>query len=172
MKKTMLVIAALIVFGNAFASAQSFGYNSPGGGLYCNYEQLSYYGNGLWSGEDNLSACGSSVNATISGFSVAIPKGEGTPVDGPGVIYGDSLYVTLYGVIPYQWTVYTKTKCSKQDKYGQFLGGPSWMGVAGFSGFLGGSNSGFLTCSIPGKHGVVPSLGPSIGAGRLRPVKR
>jgi hypothetical protein len=173
MKKTMLVIAVLIVFGSVLALAQSFGYASVGGDLYCNYEQLSYYGGGLWTGVDNLSVCGVSVNAAISGFSVRIPQSEGTPVYGAGVIYGDSLYATLYGSqTSAQWTVYTKTKCSKQDRDGQFVGGPTWMGVAGFSGFLGASGSGFLTCAIPGRNGVVARRGPTISTARRPAVKR
>jgi hypothetical protein len=163
-KKIMLTIATLILFGSALASAQTLGFASTGGALYCNYEQLSYYGARLWAGADNLSACGFSENATISGFSVVIPKRKGILVQGPGVIYGDSLYVTLYGVIPYQWTVYTKTKCNPQNKFGQYLGGTFWVGVAGFSGFLAGANGGPLMCTVPGKKGVVATLGPSIGA--------
>jgi len=133
---------------------------------------LSYYGNGLWSGADNQSACGSSVNATISGFSVTIPKNNGSPVYGPGVIYGDSLYSTLYGVTDAQWTMYTRLKCNKIDKSGNILGPPSWMGVAAFSGFFGGLNYGFLYCGIPGKKGVVATLGPTVGAARRPRVKR
>jgi len=171
MKKTMLTIAALILFGSVLASGQSFGFASTGGGLYCNYEQLSYYGSGLWSGADNFSACGMSTNATISGFSVSIPKSEGLPVHPAGVIYGDSIYATLYGSTSDQWTVYTKTKCNKKNHFGGYVGGPYWMGVAGFSGFLGGANDGWLTCSVPGKKGVVATLGLSIGAARRHSVK-
>ncbi len=172
MKKTMVLIASLIVFGSAFASSQSFGFATVGGGdFYCNYEQLSYYGGGLWAGIDNLSACGLSVNATISGFSAAVPKKEGLPVHATGVIYGDSIYATTYGESTDQWTIYTKTKCNKQE-FGKYVGGPSWMGVAGFSGFLGGTNSGVLTCSIPGKKGVVSNLGPTIAGARRTAAKR
>jgi len=171
-KKRMLLTAFLVFGCGALASAQSFGFASTDGGFYCNYEQLSYYGGGLWAGADNLSACGVSGNATISGFSVSIPKGEGLPVHPAGVIYGDSLYATLYGSTSAQWTVYTKTRCNKKNHFGGYVGGPYWMGVAGFSGFLAGANDGWLTCSVPGKNGVVPTLGPTTHAARRTAVKR
>jgi hypothetical protein len=171
-KKTTLVIAALSLFGSVLAAGQTFGFASAGGGFHCNYEQLSYEGGGLWAGIDNLSACGLSTNATISGFSASIQKSDGLPVYGPGVIYGDSIYATIYGMTTAQLTVYTKTKCNKQNGLGQYLGHPSWMVVAGFSGFFSGTNSGFLSCEIPGEKGVVPSLGPSFGGARRRAVER
>jgi hypothetical protein len=166
MKKKTLVLLSLALFSCVFASAQTFGFASTGGALYCNYEQLSYYGAGLWAGADNLSACGMSINATISGFSAIVKKG-GLPVYGAGVIYGDSIYVTLYGSLArIQLTTYTKTKCTKQGKKGQFQGGLSWMGVAAVSGFFAGANDGWVTCSVPGKKGVVATMGPSIGSAR------
>lgn len=38
MKGKMLAAFIVVVFGCALASAQSFGFASMGGGLYCNYE--------------------------------------------------------------------------------------------------------------------------------------
>lgn len=153
MKLKSLLVITLLVLGCSFASAQTFGFGTgPAGYLYCNYEQLSYYGGGLWAGTDNLSACGSSVNAAISGFTGTV-KNEGEAAHGAGVIYGDTLYSTLYGSTTLQWTVFSKLKCNKVNKFGQFTGSDGWEGVAGFSGFLGGTNAGPLSCNIPGKNG-------------------
>jgi len=165
MKKTVLAIATLILFCSILAPGQTFGFASAES-IYCNYEQLSYYGGGLWAGTDNLSVCGLDRNATISGFSARVTKNKGLGVYGPGVIYGDTLYATLYGWTAVQWTVYTKTQCNKQNKHGQYVGGYSWIGVAGFSGFFGGTNAGYLFCGIPPRNGVVPTLGPTIAPAR------
>lgn len=156
MKLKMLAVLTLVVFGCAFASAQSFGFASTYGGLYCNYEQLSYYGGGLWAGSDNLSACGSSYNSTISGFTASA---KGAEAHGPGVVYGDTIYAQLDGLPTFQWTVFTKLKCNKQNKYGQYTGSDGWEGVAGASGYFLGTNQGPLSCSLPGKHGVQATKG-------------
>ena len=36
-----LTVIALCILGCSFASAQTFGFASVGGGLYCNFEQLA-----------------------------------------------------------------------------------------------------------------------------------
>ncbi|MGB9071667.1 MAG: hypothetical protein WCC22_03275 [Terriglobales bacterium] len=161
MKLKMLAVFTLVVFGCAFASAQTFGFASVGGGLYCNFEQLSNAGAGAWGGVDNLSACGSSVNATISGFNATVPA-VGQPTGGAGVVYGDSIYAAYNGDAFAQWTVFTKLKCNKQNRFGQYTGAYGWNGLAAFSGFFAGGNHGFLSCSIPGKNGAVPTKGPSV----------
>ena len=158
MKKLMLLLAVLAL--GTFASAQTFGFASLGGGLYCNYEQLVNYGGGAWAGYDNLSACGASVNATIMGIQSTVPN-VGLPTGGPGIVYGDSIYAVYNGDPFAQWTVFTKTKCNKQDRFGHYLGSLGWVGLAGFSGFYAGSNEGYLSCAIPGHKGVTPTKGAS-----------
>lgn len=161
MKLKMLAVFTLVVFGCAFASAQTFGFASVGGGLYCNYEQLSNAGGGAWGGLDNLSACGVGVNATISGFNASLPA-MGQPAGGAGVVYGDSIYAAYNGDPFAQWTVFTRLQCNTQNRFGQYTGRYGWAGVAAFSGFFAGGNHGFLSCSIPGKNGVAPTKGPSV----------
>ena len=161
MESKLLALLTLTVFGCAFASAQSFGFVSGGGRLYCNYEQLSYAGGGLWGGSDNLSACGFSVNATISGFTATVTN-KGEVAHGAGVIYGDSIpAVSTPGNA--QWTMFTKLKCNKQNKSGQYIGALGWEGLAAFSGFFAGTNEGFLSCTIPGRNGATPTKGLTTG---------
>jgi hypothetical protein len=158
LKLKSLLVVTLFVVACSFASAQTFGFASVGGGLYCNYEQLSSAGSGEWGGVDNLSACGAAVNSTIAGFSsILTPNGE--PTGGTGVIYGDSIYASLSGLPFAQWTVFSKLKCNKQNRYGVYTNGYGWVGVAGFSGVFAGSNTGYLSCSIPGKGGEAPTKG-------------
>ena len=158
----MLAVLTLVVFGCAFASAQTFGFGTAvgGSGLYCDYEQLSYSGGGLWGGLDNYSACGFSVNPTISGFSGTVAN-HGELAHGAGVIYGDSVYAVISGDPFAQWTVFTKLKCNHTNKFGAFTGTDGWEGVAAFSGFVAGTNQGPLSCSIPGKNGHAPTKGAS-----------
>ncbi|MFY9845245.1 MAG: hypothetical protein WAK23_19210 [Terriglobales bacterium] len=156
-----LTVIALCILGCSFASAQTFGFASVGGGLYCNYEQLAPAGNGGWGGIDNLSACGASVNSTLSGFNATLPS-LGLPVGGTGVVVGDSIYAAFSGNPFAQWTVFTKLKCNKQNRFGQYTGSYGWMGAAAFSGFYVGGNQGFLSCSIPGKAGASPTKGTSV----------
>jgi len=158
--KTLAVIA-LCILGCTFASAQTFGFASVGGGLYCNYEQLTYSGTGAWGGLDNLSACGSGVNSTIAGFNATLPP-DGQVTGGAGVVYGDSIYAALSADPFAQWTVFTRLTCNKQNRYGQYEGKYGWVGAAAFSGFYVGGNQGFLSCSIPGKAGAQATKGPSI----------
>ena len=159
MKLKSLLVITLFVVACSFASAQSFGFASAGGTLYCNYEQLTYAGyDGYYGGVDNLSACGVSVNSTIAGFT-ATAKNEGGPAFGAGVIYGDSIYATYDGLTDAQWTVFTKLKANKVNKFGHYSGSYSWAGVAGFSGFFAGSNYGYLSAALPGKEGTVAGKG-------------
>ena len=158
--KSLLVIAVFVVACSFAASAQTFGFASAGGFLYCNYEQLSYAGTGEWGGVDNISACGAATNATISGFSAAL-SADGEKTGGPGVIYGDSIYATNSGDLNAQWTVFTKLKANKVNRFGAYTGGYGWIGVAGFSGFFAGSNIGYLSATVPGKNGITSSKGPS-----------
>ncbi len=156
-----LAVITLLVLGCSFASAQTFGFASVGGGLYCNYEQFTSISGGALGGFDNVSACGSSVNATLSGFNAGLPL-LGQPTGGAGVVYGDSIYAALSGDPFAQWTVFSKLHCNKQNRFGQYLGGYGWVGAAAFSGFYVGGNHGYLSCSIPGKAGVTPTKGASI----------
>jgi hypothetical protein len=157
MKLKTLAILTLGIFGCAFASAQTFGFASAFGDLYCNYEQLTYAGNGLWVGFDNLSACGINISSTLSGFSATVPN-VGPSAHGAGVVYGDSVYAVYNGFPEGQWTVFTKLKCNKV-KNGVFVGQDGWDGVAAFSGIFVGSNQGPLSCTIPGKNGAAPTKG-------------
>jgi len=157
----MLAVFTVVVFGCAFASAQTFGFASVGGGLYCNFEQLENAGAGAWGGTDNLSACGLGENSTVSGFNATVPN-FGQPAGGAGVVYGDSIYAVTSGDPFLQWTVFTKLKCNRQNSRGQYLGSYGWVGAASFSGFYFGGNHGFLSCSIPGRNGAAPTKGTSV----------
>ncbi|MGA2001869.1 MAG: hypothetical protein ABSG70_00725 [Terriglobales bacterium] len=129
------------------ASAQTFGFASSGSGLYCNYEQLNSFGPGLYGGDDNLSACGDSVNATIAGIAGTIAPGQ--KVHGSGVFYGDNIYA-LEGDLDAQWEVFTLLKCNKLNpKTGKYKGGYGWVGVASMSGVVLGTNYGYLSCTLP-----------------------
>ena len=156
----MLVLVVLAL--GTLASAQSFGFASTGGGLYCNYEQFTYMSGGLAAGYDNLSPCGVSVNATIAGFNASVPAGP--QAHGKGVVYGDSIYA-VYNGDPYaMWGVFSKLKCNKQNKFGQYVGALGWEGNAAFSGLELGTNQGFLSCTIPGKNGAAPTKGATVRA--------
>jgi hypothetical protein len=156
-----LAVFALFILGCSFASGQTFGFASVGGGLYCNFEQLASGGAGAWGGLDNLSACGASVNATVSGFDVILPA-HGQPTGGAGVVYGDSIYAAFSGNPFAEWTVFTKLKCNHKNLYGQYIGSYGWVGVAAFSGTVVGGNHRFQSCSIPGKAGIAPTKGLSV----------
>ncbi|MGA2001890.1 MAG: hypothetical protein ABSG70_00830 [Terriglobales bacterium] len=160
MRMKGLFVTMLLLMGCVGASAQSFGFLSPGGGLYCNYLQLAYAGNGAWGGLDNFSVCGQSVNSTISGFSATL-AGDGQAGHGAGVIYGDSVYAVLSGDPYAQWTAWTSLKCNK-IKNGKITGKVSFVGVAALSGHFLGGNYGYLSCSIPGKDGVAPTRGSTV----------
>ena len=157
-----LAVITLVVFGCRFAAAQTFGFLSVGLGVYCNYEQL--HGPVLFSGFDNLSECGVSHNATIVGLLATVPKSEGLPVSGKGVIYADNLYDAYsYTYTGSQWLVYSLLKCSSKH-YG-------WIGFAGYNGLIFGDNYGYLSCKIPGK-GAVATKGVSWGKFSKAPVKK
>lgn len=151
MKLKSLAVIALLVLGCSFASAQSysFGFASTGGGQDCNYEQfnnLSALGKDVWQGYDNLSACGSSINSTIVGFSQSIPYSAGLPVEGAGVMYADDIYDAFAeGYTGAQWLLFTKTKCDKKFPNGKY----GWVGFASVSGIIFGDNYGYLTCNLP-----------------------
>jgi len=161
MKTKGLVVLALLVLGCSFASAQTFGFESVGGGLYCNYEvlqQLTPFA--VWQGTDNLSACGLPVNATIAGITASLEK-RNNPAGfslNPGVNYADNIYdAEFLGYSGAQWDVSTALKCT-QKHYG-------WIGFASVSGFIFGDNYGYLSCTIPGK-GPAPTLGLSTGSNK------
>jgi hypothetical protein len=163
LKLKSVAVVTLLVIGCCFASAQTFGFASVGGGLYCNYEQFTSLSAGALGGFDNLSACGASVNAVISGFNVNLPA-MGQPTGGAGVVYGDSIYAAYSGNPFAMWTVFSRLKCNKADRYGKYLGSYGWVGAAAFSGYYIGGNTGYLSCSVPNKAGAVSSKGPSFRA--------
>lgn len=163
MKTSGLLVLTLLALTCTFASAQTFGFESVGGGLYCNYEvlqQLLPYG--IWQGEDVLSTCGLPLNGTIAGVSANLtasgnPAGFGLK----GVTYADNIYdAESEGYTGAQWDVTTNLVCAsgKHPKYG-------WIGFAGVSGFVFGDNYGYLSCSIPGK-GPAPTKGLSTGSAK------
>ncbi|MBZ5666120.1 MAG: hypothetical protein LAO30_16095 [Acidobacteriia bacterium] len=174
MKLKSLLVITLLVIGCSFASAQTFGFGTAGGSyLYCNYVQLSNtFGApfAVWQGVDNLSACPGflGINATVVGI-----KGGMTATTNPlgvaiaGVTYGDNLYdAYAYGFTGAQWDVTQKLACNKY-KNGHAVGSYRWIGFASVSGFVFGDNFGFLSCTIPGKAGSVPSRGVSFGSAKV-----
>ena len=173
MKLTSLaVITLLVVLGCGLASAQTFGFASVGGGLYCNYEVLqNAFGAPftVWQGTDNLSACAHvGDNATIVGI-----KGSLSKVTNPsgfavsGVTYADNLYDAQYeSYTGAQWEVTSALKCNKVNKKtGAYTGSYSWIGFASVSGFLFNDNYGYLSCTIP--TGNAPTKGLSSGTSKV-----
>ncbi len=169
MKLKSLAVIALLVLGCSFASAQTFGFESIGHGLYCNYEVLGIYSGNVWQGLDVLSSCGAPVNATIAGVSADL-SAAGNPAGfqiSKGVAYADNIYDAFAeGYTGAQWDVVTATKCSlKGQKYG-------WIGFASVSGFVFGDNYGYLDCNFPGKNGVVATRGLSTGSNAQLPARK
>ncbi len=168
MKLKSLLVITLLAVACSFASAQTFGFASTSGGLYCNYEQLANgsFVTGAYGVTDNLSYCWSfydvsGPNGTGGGF-LASATNVGLPVFGKGVIYGDNLYdafdlgyITGYGYYAdpiytgEQWTVLTKLKANKVDKFGHYKGAYSWMGLGSYSYYVFGDNYGYLSASVP-----------------------
>ena len=187
--KSLLVITLLAV-ACSFASAQTFGFASSSGSLYCNYEQLANGVDltGAYDVVDNLSYCWSfygisGPNATGGGF-VATAANTGLPVFGKGVIYGDNLYDAFdigyitgegYYADPIytgeQWTTLTKLKANKQDKYGHYKGSYSWIGLASYSTFVFGDNYGYLSATPPKAFGKADFHGTTAGKPVARPKK-
>ena len=164
MKTLMLVLAALAM--GTLASATTLGFLSYTGGiLYCNYEQLSpasSFGPSAWQGTDNLSACGSNINATIVGVSgsghfVDVSNSTGKKINIKGVLYGDNLYDAFspYSFTGAQWFVASNlVPDTNPKKFG-------WFGLASYGGLVFGNNYGHLTTQIP--TGNVASHGTSAG---------
>ena len=162
--KSLLVIA-LVVIGCSFASASTFGFESTGHGLYCNYIIITPFDLAIWQGDDILTvACGASFNATVVGVSGGVSKANnplGFAVK--GVTYADNIYdADAEGYTGAQWDVTENLKCSEKK-----LG---WMGWASISSFVFGDNYGYLSCNIPGR-GAVATKGMSIGNAKA-PAKR
>jgi hypothetical protein len=162
MKMKSLAVITLLLLGCSFASAQTFGFASVGGGLYCNYEilqQLAPYD--AWQGVDNLSMCtgrrGVTLNATLVGISGGFTRTQ-NPLDFrvKGVALADNIYdafsLTYNGT---QYLVVSALECSSQ-KYG-------WIGLTTMSGLVFSDNYGYLSCQIPGRDGAVATRGPSAG---------
>lgn len=190
MKLKSLLVITLLAVACSFASAQTFGFASTSGSLYCNYEQLANGVDlsGAYDIVDNLSVCWSAYgltgpNSTGGGF-VATAANTGLPVFGKGVIYGDNLYdtfdlgyITSYGYYAdpiytgEQWTVLTKLKANKQDKYGHFKGAYSWIGLASYSTFVFGDNYGYLSASIPSAKDKANNKGTTAGKPVAKPKK-
>ena len=171
----MLAVLTLVVFGCAFASAQTFvgGFGTAGGYyLYCNYEILqNAFGApyAVWQGSDILTTCGLSYNATVAGIKGGL-SAAGNPAGFAvtGVTYADNIYdaegLSYTGA---QWDVTSALKCVKKNKktgkYGPKYG---WIGFAGLSGTVFGDNYGYLTCDIPGKTEAPVKAGMSIGSAK------
>jgi hypothetical protein len=183
-KLRIIAVLAVLALGT-LASAQTFGFASTGGGLYCNYETLYNDGADVYTGTDNLTsvcfggASWATSNGVLGGFVATLPS-AGLPVHGAGVDYGDSIYeaesvdinneyIYYYGYNPgfystWMWGVHSALKCNKQSKTGQFKGSYSWIGIAASSfGFYLGDNYGFLSCSIPAKGGDSAARGATTG---------
>ncbi|MGA7648344.1 MAG: hypothetical protein WCF61_04675 [Terriglobales bacterium] len=154
------VVITLFVVACSFASAQTFGFASVGGGQYCNYEQLIPGGGNTYGGIDNLSACGLSIDSVIAGFGTKLDATDsnGYTVSGAGVTYGDSIYSVVDGDNQSEWAVWTSLTTSKQ-KDGIFHGKLGWVGVANITGFVGGTNQGYLFELPPNKKDFHPTLG-------------
>ena len=147
MRTKSLAVITLLVFGCSFASAQTFGFESVGHGLYCNYEileQLAPFN--VYQGLDVLSTCGAELNATIAGQTANL-SGAGNPAGFKvkGVAYADNIYDAFdLGYTGAQWEVVSGLTCPN-NRYG-------WIGFASVSGFIFGDNYGYLSCAIPGPH--------------------
>jgi hypothetical protein len=178
LKLKSLAVITLLVIGCSFASAQSFGFASTGGGAYCNFEQLSnVYGAPftVWQGTDNLSACDIDINGTLIGI-----KGSLSKVTNPGgfavsgVTYADNVYDAQYDTYTgLQWEVTSALKCNKfNTKKGVYSGSFSWIGFGSVSGFVFGDNFGYLSCTLPSKHGSQALKGLSTGSATRESAKR
>lgn len=152
MKLRILFVTTLLLLGCGFAPAQTFGFMSTSGDLYCNYEQLDGNPNGLWSVTVNFSVCGS-PNISVIGVSTQLTK-AGNPGGFPlkGVAY--DIYEAFSYTNNAQLLTVSNLKCSTKH-YG-------WIGIAAESGFMFGDDYGFLSCTIPGRD-AVPTKGRSTG---------
>ncbi len=167
MKMKSLAVIALLAFGCSFAAAQTFGFESVGHGLYCNYEQLTQLAPyRIWQGVDNLSACGLPYNATLAGVNstlTAAGNPAGFHVD--GIQYADNIYDAEFESFSgAQWGVASALRCHN-NVYG-------WIGFASVSGFIFGDNYGYLSCTIPGKKGAVATKGMSTGSASKVPARK
>ena len=161
MKIKSLAVIALLVLGCSASHAVTFGFESVGHGLYCNYEVLEQLAPfTVWQGEDVLSTCGAPVNATIAGVRADLTKpGNPAGFNVQGVSYADNIYDAFaLGYTGAQWEVVSALSCNNK-RYG-------WIGFASVSGFIFGDNYGYLSCIIPGK-GPAPTRGPSNGTAKV-----
>jgi hypothetical protein len=170
MKIKGLAVITFLLLACSFAAAGNwtFGFTSVYGGLYCNYIVLDNNnvggvagipaGGPVYEGDDILTACGLSYNATVGGFGpYTLPKGVTfygyKVVVSKGVVYGDNIFdaenLSYTGA---QWTVAQALTCSSKPpaKNKEW-----WIGVASISSFVFGDNAGPVECNIPragGKH--------------------
>src|SRR5271167_4182721 len=137
MKMKSLAVITLLVFGCSFAGAQTFGFESVGHGLYCNYEILQNVAGNVWQGLDVLTTCGAPLNATIAGVKATLTAAgnpAGFHVD--GIQYADNIYDAFsLGYTGAQWSVSSALRC-RNNAYG-------WIGFASVSGFIFGDNYGY-----------------------------
>ncbi len=167
MKLKSLAVLTILVLGCSVGYAQTFGFESVGHGLYCNYEtlqQLTPYS--VWQGVDNLSACGLPYNATVVGQTTNLPTpGNPAGFDVNGVAYADNIYDAEFEYFSgAQWEVVSGVSCPPK-RY-------AWIGFASVSGFIFGDNYGYLSCSIPGKNGAVATKGMSTGSASKVPARK
>jgi hypothetical protein len=153
-KKSLFIFAVLVV-ACSFASATnySFGFESTGHGLYCDFPQVNNgFSAASWGGDQNLEAgCGLSRNAAAAGFTSklsAAQNPQGFAIK--GITLGTAEYQAEGFGSYYEWTIAFNVKCSEK-KFG-------WVGIADYvsglgtgAGFIFGDNYGFISCNIPGK---------------------
>jgi hypothetical protein len=146
-----LVALILLVLGYSFALAQTytFGFVDTNGNLFCNYEQLWVDSGALVTGTDNLSACGYPNNGYLLGMQGKFPAGPTLVTSGAAL--NDNSVEVEGGCTGIQVLLYTALKCNKPDKNGKYHGKYGWLNVAAVSGFLFGSDYGYLSCTIPSK---------------------
>ncbi len=151
MKLKSLAVIALLALACSFASAQTFGFASTTGYLYCNYEQIASSG-GFITGTDNLSLCGFANNATIIGGTGKVPLlGQDFSVTVDAILADNILDVEAGTVTYMQACWFQALKCTKPNKNGKYHGKYGWITFAIYDGYIYGDNYGYLSCTIPEK---------------------
>ena len=116
MKLKSLAVIALLALACSFASAQTFGFASTTGYLYCNYEQIASSG-GFITGTDNLSLCGFANNATIIGGTGKVPLlGQDFSVTVDAILADNILDVEAGTVTYMQACWFQALKCTKPTR--------------------------------------------------------
>jgi hypothetical protein len=157
--KTLLVVS-LFVLGCSFASAQTFGFASTGGGLDCNFEILFNLGasglNGLYTGIDDSEVCNGTYS-WLSGYAASLPSAGGGPlgsgVTGAGVSLNDTFLAEEDDCTTCSVSLFSKLKANKFNKHtGACSGKPSWIVVFWVSGYPFEAVDGCLSDDLPRTH--------------------